>query len=155
MFGAQDLEVGDPGFDSQFVLKATPPTLVRQLFALERLQQGIRIVRRIANYIRPTFDLDAQTVTVQVCQCLREESGLLTLIECARDFTAFVLDPVPPPGIVFGEVKIASGGECPVCGTAMTSQTVRCEACRTPHHLECWQYLGRCSTYACGETRSR
>jgi len=155
MFGAQDLEVGDPLFDSQYVLKATPATLVRQLFSGRGQRDGIRIVRRLSGFIRPTFDLDAQTVTVQVRQYLRGESELLNLIESAREFTAFVLDPVAPAGIVLEEVKILSGGACPVCGTAMTSQTVRCQTCRTPHHSECWQYLGRCSTYACGETRSR
>lgn len=31
----------------------------------------------------------------------------------------------------------------------MTAAVVGCRACRTPHHAECWSYLGRCSTYAC------
>lgn len=44
----------------------------------------------------------------------------------------------------------APGGECQVCGAAMTAGIVRCPSCRTPHHEECWIYAGRCSTYACG-----
>jgi hypothetical protein len=154
LFGAQDLEVGDSLFDSQYVLKATPPTLVQSLFRPERREEGIRIVRRLKNHTSPTFDLDGQTVSVQVRQYLRQESDLLRLIECAKEFTAFVLEPVAPAGIVFGEVKTLSGADCPVCGTAMTAHTVRCVACRTPHHPECWSYMGRCSTYACKGTRA-
>ena len=27
---------------------------------------------------------------------------------------------------------------------------VYCGGCQTPHHRECWEYFGGCSTYACG-----
>ena len=92
-------------------------------------------------------------MTVKVRRYLRDERDLLTLLECARDFTAFAIRPPEPTGIVLDEVRVASGGECPVCGTVMAA-SVRCEACRTPHHSECWQYMGRCSTYACKGTRA-
>ncbi len=29
-----------------------------------------------------------------------------------------------------------------------------CDACGTPHHLECFRYAGGCATYACGGTRA-
>jgi len=154
LFGAQDLEIGDAQFDHDYVIKATPPTLARWLFRPERRLEGIRVVRRLGNYLNPTFDLDARTVTVMVRQYFREEIDILTLIECARDFTTFVLEAAAPSGIILEDVKVASGGECPVCGTAMNHEAVRCESCRTPHHPECWQYMGRCSTYACKGTRS-
>jgi hypothetical protein len=159
LFGAQDLEIGDPAFDREYVIKATPAALATRLFSLDRRLEGIRIVRRIRSYSNGTFDLDAQAVTVMVRQYLREESDLMTLITCAKDFAAFALGAkgsveVRSGEIVLGEVRVATGGECPVCGTAMTAGTVRCELCRTPHHSECWQYMGRCSTYACAGKRS-
>lgn len=154
MFGAQDLEIGDPAFDRDYVIKATPSGLATRLFSRERQLEGIRVVRRLRGHERPTFDLDARTVTVMVRRYLRDEHQLVMLIECARDFTAFVLQSSGSPGIVLGEVRVAGGGECPVCGTAMNAGTVRCELCRTPHHVECWQYMGRCSTYACKGKRS-
>lgn len=39
---------------------------------------------------------------------------------------------------------------CQICGTAIEdSNPVRCQQCETPHHLDCWEFLGGCSTYAC------
>lgn len=159
MFGAQDLEIGDREFDREYVIKATPAVLATRLFSPERRLEGMRIVRRIRGYSDGTFDLDAHTVTVMVRQLLREESDLMNLITCAKDFATFVLGSTPSievcrGEIVMEEVRVAAGGECPVCGTAMTTGTVRCELCRTPHHAECWQYMGRCSTYACQGKRS-
>jgi hypothetical protein len=159
LFGAQDLEIGDREFDHDYVIKATPAVLATRLFSPDRRLDGMRIVRRLRGYSRGTFDLDSQSVTVMVRQFLREESDVMTLITCAKDFAAFVLGAqasveVRRGEIVMDEVRMAAGTDCPVCGTAMNSATVRCELCRTPHHTECWQYMGRCSTYACQGRRS-
>jgi hypothetical protein len=50
------------------------------------------------------------------------------------------------------EIK-ATGAECQVCNAPMTSDIVYCARCKTPHHGQCWQYLGQCSTYGCREIR--
>ena len=42
---------------------------------------------------------------------------------------------------------------CLVCGERIVSDMVYCRRCFTPHHLDCWQYNGLCSTYGCRETR--
>jgi hypothetical protein len=42
--------------------------------------------------------------------------------------------------------------ECKVCGEAIASNLVFCRRCKTPHHQECWQYVGLCSVYGCRET---
>lgn len=49
--------------------------------------------------------------------------------------------------------------ECPVCGDEIVKDdpqmgAVYCSACRAPHHEDCWNYVGRCSIYGCGERRS-
>ena len=155
LFGAQDLEIGDESFDREYVIKASPTSMLRRIFSPDRQREGIGIVRRLRGYRNPTFDLDTVSLTVMVRQVLRTEHELLLLLGAAKDFFAFVLRPTSAPeGMVIEEVKVASGGECPVCGTAMTARRVRCESCRTPHHSECWQYMGRCSTYACKGTRT-
>ncbi|HEX7899603.1 MAG TPA: RING finger protein [Planctomycetota bacterium] len=41
--------------------------------------------------------------------------------------------------------------ECQVCGAGLTEDVVRCARCDTAHHADCWTYVGRCSTYGCGE----
>jgi hypothetical protein len=47
----------------------------------------------------------------------------------------------------------AAAGECQVCSERMESRVVYCGKCRTPHHEECWSYVGQCSTYGCREIR--
>ncbi len=42
---------------------------------------------------------------------------------------------------------------CQICGELIESEAVWCSSCDTPHHYSCWQYYGKCSTYACGETK--
>ena len=40
---------------------------------------------------------------------------------------------------------------CQVCGEQIEkAQCVYCDNCATPHHLDCWNYVGHCSTFACG-----
>lgn len=49
------------------------------------------------------------------------------------------------------EVKI-----CQVCGGSIQSgPIVTCKDCDTPHHRDCWDYLGQCSTYGCSSTFKR
>ena len=45
----------------------------------------------------------------------------------------------------------SSSGECQICGASLEGTLVRCARCSTPHHADCWEYAGICSTYGCGE----
>lgn len=57
-------------------------------------------------------------------------------------------------GIAFVEgddVRPLEAVNCRICGESIESDLVACRACKTPHHRECWEYNGQCSTYACGE----
>jgi hypothetical protein len=76
------------------------------------------------------------------------------MVRPAQEFLEFLATPSSAGGIELGEVKIVADSSCPVCGTTLAGLTVRCESCRTPHHGECWDYMGRCSTYACKGRRS-
>jgi hypothetical protein len=42
---------------------------------------------------------------------------------------------------------------CKVCGDEIHEQMVVCRRCKTPHHLDCWQYTGSCSVFGCRETK--
>jgi hypothetical protein len=159
IFGAEDLAVGDARFDEDYVVRARPASLASRVFALQRRDRVISAVRRIGRVQRPSIDLDRNTLTIQARGLIADLSGLNALIETTDEFLDFLFAPaeIPSPlpaGVEIGDLGIAAGGECPVCGTSMNQTTVRCELCRTPHHVECWDYMGRCSTFACGGKRS-
>ena len=45
--------------------------------------------------------------------------------------------------------------DCPVCREALAGRVVFCRACGTPHHRDCWRYVGKCSMFGCTGTRTR
>jgi hypothetical protein len=51
------------------------------------------------------------------------------------------------------EAQLIEDPICQVCGEVVAADMVFCRRCRTPHHLDCWQYNGSCSIYGCRETR--
>lgn len=55
-------------------------------------------------------------------------------------------------GVEILETAATGEGTCPVCGCGIDAAAVRCAGCRAPHHRECWDYVGVCSTFGCGGT---
>lgn len=153
LFGAQDLEIGDDSFDAAYVVRAEPASLAGRVFSRDRRDEVIQSVRRIAAFNNPTIDADRNGLTVQVRELLTEEISLMNLVKTVEDFIGYLVEPAAPSGIQWGDVRMSEGGQCPVCGTELKETIGRCASCKTPHHRECWEYMGRCSTYACKGTR--
>lgn len=73
-------------------------------------------------------------------------------VEWAARFLRVAIKGRPPEEAAVMKMETAEG-ECQVCGEKMESRVVFCAKCRTPHHEECWSYVGQCSTFACREIR--
>lgn len=44
---------------------------------------------------------------------------------------------------------------CPVCFERIATEiAVVCERCDTPHHYTCWNYVGKCAVFGCGQTKA-
>ena len=52
-----------------------------------------------------------------------------------------------------GQVKVVEEARCLICGEGLLTDLVYCRRCKTPHHRDCWEYSGGCSTYGCRETQ--
>ncbi len=64
--------------------------------------------------------------------------------------TLFAACGLPHPGTQeSGPASDSGAGTCQICGGELAGERHRCPECRTPHHRECWEYLGGCSTYGC------
>ena len=48
------------------------------------------------------------------------------------------------------EAHVIDQAVCSICGDAFETDVVTCSRCKTPHHRDCWDYGGGCSTYGCG-----
>ncbi len=62
------------------------------------------------------------------------------------------IDVKPEDGVLIENIEMERKGEevlCQVCGYGMTDDVITCTLCDTPHHQECWDYVGGCSTYGC------
>lgn len=152
LFGDPLRESGDRLFDSLYAISARPAALADRLFAPERRASVIAAVRRIGAYVDPLIDLSANRLLVRVLKQLDHERGVRNLVATATDFTGYVLDLDVPEEIRWGDAGAGEGARCPVCIAPLTSDLVHCSRCRTPHHGECWNYLGKCSIFACGAT---
>ena len=151
LFGAQDLEIGDPVFDRAYVIKANPPSLAGEIFRPDRRREVIRSVASLAEHGHPLVEITGSSLSVQTGAKLTDEACILDIVKRAGDFLGCVVGA--PLGIEWVEGTSTSPGRCQVCGSELTERVVRCVKCRTPHHRECWEYAGECSTFACRERR--
>ena len=73
----------------------------------------------------------------------------LALFEQVKVTQCRGIDFVTSAGVVVQDAK------CGVCHAEVVSDMVICVKCKTPHHLDCWQYVGKCSVFGCGELTCR
>jgi len=152
--GMQPFEVRDSRFAKQYVVRTNNPEVASVLMSDGVCWQ----IDRLRSY------LDADDIYVALSR------GVLTIKKPSfikeyqelDDFVRFGLELYDQAmltrtvGIEFvnqGETQVLSEVICQICGDQINVDMVFCVRCQTPHCLECWQYYGQCSTYACGETR--
>lgn len=154
--GMQDLEIGDPRFDELFIVQGNDANLIR-----EYLNPDARLA--LEGIARSTWAFDLHltvgggTLRVTKQADLNQLHNLMQFVRCCEQlFAAFVaarslgiefLPNSAPPRI--------SETHCQVCGEGLQGTIVFCSSCQTPHHLDCWQYVGSCSVYGCGQKRYR
>jgi hypothetical protein len=159
LWGMEDIEIGSPEFDRSFYISGNSRAAVRDMLSSE-VQHAIFKLERLTDFSRE----------IQV----KFLGGVLTITKPCKLFTEAHLDEfirlsselfeaalrTRSTGIEFvGEVAIdakepdADQSQCQVCGEPLAKDLVYCGGCRTPHHRECWEYFGGCSTYACGEKK--
>jgi hypothetical protein len=148
LWGTRDIQVGNARFDRDWYITARPESLVRRIFTEDRFEEVMKSVDRLARFNSPSVEITRDTLVVRVQEWIRGEDPLTSLVSTAAEFVGYLLRLGPEEGIAW--VSGENGpGLCPVCAAAMEEAVVHCDKCRTPHHAECWTYVGQCSTYAC------
>jgi len=155
-FGMQDVQIGSAWFDQRFVITGNREEDLRRLLnadvqtAIERLRSlwgnnsiyvsfnGDRILIKKLRFAKTSAELNQFA-----------ELGIRLFDAAAGSFDA---------GIEFlaDQAEDASDDAvCQICGEHLqiSEESVSCKRCKTPHHRDCWEYYGACSTYGCGERR--
>ena len=156
LLGAHDIEIGSAQFDAEYFITGNNPAAVRELLTSEVQGYVFRLASLTATNFFATREIQVKwaggvlTVTKPI-RLSTFESLEQFLSLCGLLFTAAMRTRAT--GIEFlSDVKEPDTAEaqCQVCGESLTGELVYCASCETPHHRDCWQYFGGCSTYACG-----
>jgi hypothetical protein len=146
----KEVKTDEAAFDEKFRVQSNSEDLVRSFLG----EVGRRHVTDLFELPGEplVFDLSGGVLRVLKHDYLEfgpELSRFLTSCMGVLHATA-----IKPGEVSFKEAAATSPGCCQVCLAALVDDAVRCAKCRTPHHRECWDYIGGCSIFACGSSRA-
>ncbi len=160
LWGMEDIEIGSPQFDAAYYISGNSRRAVRDLLSAEVQAVTWKLAKVGARPLRDPSDIQVQflggVLTITKPICLTSYEDLEQFITLSAELFQAAL-ATRSTGIEFvGDGSIdaqepdAVESQCQVCGEPLAKDLVYCGGCRTPHHRECWDYFGGCSTYACG-----
>ena len=147
------VSVDSASFDGYFVVRAFDDREAR-LWVSEGVRWQVERLRHFAEPEQVEVALSRGRLTVK-------KQGRMRRFEELEEFCRLVLGLYDQAmltrsvGIEFvdtGEAQPIHEAICQVCGENIVTEMVVCRRCKTPHHQDCWQYYGSCSTYGCRET---
>jgi hypothetical protein len=154
-----DIRIGDAQFDPRWIVKSDDQDFARQ-FLDPRTRQAVEDLRNLVGNDRLLVSLNGSRLMIRKQEILAKFDDLVVFSELASHICDRVLQIwQKQSGIEILDEPPAKGEEpgdptCQVCGAKIPGDVrVYCRRCRTPHHKECWEFNGQCSTYACGEKK--
>jgi hypothetical protein len=157
--GLEDHQIGNPVFDSTFVLQSAsfeelvdlfqPNTqqLLLQLHAMSP-RLNFTVQGSIIQLSVPADPANVDELSQFVATFYNLRSGMLQNVFSKMTHAQQVTAEQ--------ELKVVSlkqmDATCMVCGSEVADYRVECKQCGTPHHKDCWGYFGGCSRYGCGGT---
>ncbi len=161
MFGMEDIPIGSPAFDERYIIRGNSEVEIRRLLS-GSVQHAIDELRNFLGNNDIYVSIRGGRLLIKKYSLIRDRASLdrlvrlgLQLHEAASHTNSEGID------FVDGDDREAAlsltAAICQVCGDEIsdddTPDVVFCRSCKTPHHRDCWQYYGNCSTYGCGQKR--
>ncbi|HZE97236.1 MAG TPA: RING finger protein [Planctomycetota bacterium] len=153
-----NVRLGDAEFDARYVVKTNDEKFAKE-FLDPAARQSIEDLRTLQGNDRILVSLNPSRLMVRKESVLSAPDDLGALAgQAGRLHDRIDLFWQRASGIEILEEPSTSAPSvdavCPICGSKIDPDArVTCRRCGTPHHEDCWEFNGRCSTYACGEKK--
>jgi predicted RNA-binding Zn-ribbon protein involved in translation (DUF1610 family) len=142
----------EPG--SPFRIRVVEQEQGRPLDVLtERVWDNLETIARMGRPSGGSVETTPEEAVLRKPVGLKDDDALQLFVRLSMPVLTRAIKLCTVTGVEILEAASTGEGDCPVCGHALGEDAVRCAKCRTPHHKDCWEYLGACATYACGEAR--
>lgn len=154
LFRFHGLETGDYEFDRTFAVEGNDAEFIRSWLSPETRSHvyGLQRAVGVDRFFR--ISLAGRRLLVESDRPVHEDPALVGVVLLANRIAELALQslgvtPDEEVRVIAISHAPAPGASCQVCGDPLGEQPVLCTRCRTPHHRECWEYVGGCSTFAC------
>ncbi|WZO98961.1 RING finger protein [Isosphaeraceae bacterium EP7] len=154
--GTQFVRCGDAAFDRAFVIQANDPEMARSfLTLLPRL--AIETLARMGPPGGMLLSVNPDRMLVQVDKNFGQSAealyGVVSQALMVHDALRQGVLARVNQGISIVEVGAPHPETgppiCKVCGEPIDGPSVLCTTCKTPHHADCWEFVGTCSIFGC------
>jgi len=147
------LETGDEEFDREFFVYTNDPVLAKQLLTDAVKWKMTEIKNMQQSEVR--FELQKGELSTTSSQWFGSGAELLDFVQGGLElFDQLMLHN--EDGVEFlkgNQAAVMEDFRCPICSDEVMQDMVVCKRCKTPHCAECWEYNGKCATFACMEER--
>jgi hypothetical protein len=156
LLGMHDIEIGSRGFDEAFIITGNNRELISE-YLTAAAQAAIVELANFSTIFTADLHLSISGGNLRVTKhSTLSSAGELMRFVALTEIMFQALAYGRNPGIEFivtAPPPVVHETACQVCGEALTANVVNCASCKTPHHLDCWQYFGSCAVYGCGQKR--
>jgi hypothetical protein len=156
--GTRLLKLGIAEFDREFVVQANDLEMARD-FLSARIRNSLAMLHRMGQTGGMLLSVNPERMLVQVDRNLGSNADALGV--AVRE-ALVILDGLTEGvtrrlkqgiSIVDASESAAEDGAPPTCKVCLEPITegpiIVCSVCNTPHHRDCWDYVGACSIYGC------
>ena len=162
--GTRPVRVGDAEFDRMFLVQANDPEMARDFltapvrWAVANLLKlgppGGMLVsinpERMLVQVDRNLGTSVDSLAIGVREALMIHDGLQSGVASRLGEGVAIVASGPASPEDAGPPTCKVCGD-PILGPGLTSASPRvfCSTCRTPHHRDCWDFIGACSVFGC------
>ena len=157
--GTRAVRVGDAGFDRSYLVRANDPEMARD-FLTAPVRWAVEGLSRLGPTGGMMVSINPERMLVQVDRNLGQSAPLLANVVAEALGIYEGLQAGVTHRLGEGVAIVAAGPPsaadstgppiCKVCGDPIVAPPwVVCATCLTPHHRDCWEFIGACSIFGC------